>query len=129
MRRILLAAFVVALAGPTAAQAATRITIDRLPSAATPDRTIGAVVRGFDWPVNEFCSRRVRVWLQFPTTTGVLAVYVGRRNVTDAGRFKITWNAQQPIDLAGTVAIARMRCESGKDGSVVRVIRTAVYTG
>jgi hypothetical protein len=63
----------------------------------TIKRTDTQTVRGRGWSVIEFCSRTVRVFVRSAQNSAPIA----QRHIRDTGRF----------------TFARMRCESGKDGS------------
>jgi hypothetical protein len=117
MRRVrrLAALTAVAFAGlAPAAQAAQTIT-------ATPtavDRSDVQTVRGRGWPVIEFCSRTVRVSLRSAQNSAPIA----QRRVRANGRFSFRWVPQNKnIGPGRWRLVARMRCESGKDGSTVFV--------
>lgn len=76
------------------------------------------VIKGKRWPVIEFCSRTVRLSLRSAQN----AVPLGTKRV----RFRFEWVPRRAKVGAGRWrVIARMRCESGKDGSVVPVRRSA----
>ncbi len=117
MRRVrrLAALTAVAFAGlAPAAQAAQTIT-------ATPtavDRADVQTVRGRGWPVIEFCSRTVRVSVRSAQNSAPIA----QRHVRANGRFSFRWVPQNKnIGPGRWRLVARMRCESGKDGSTVFV--------
>ena len=97
-----------------AAQAAQTIT-------ATPkavDRADVQTVRGRGWPVIEFCSRTVRVSVRSAQNSAPIA----QRHVRANGRFSFRWVPQNKnIGPGRWRLVARMRCESGKDGSTVFV--------
>jgi hypothetical protein len=90
---------------------------------ATPNPVrLGRVVtvRGRGWPVIEFCVRRVRISLQSAQNASVL----GFAPVRASGRFRFRWTPRRAQVGAGAWrVVARMRCESGKDGSTVFVRR------
>ena len=100
----------VAAIAPATAQAAQRIT-------ATPqsvNRADTQTVRGRGWPVIEFCSRTIRVFVRSAQNSAPVA----QRHVRDSGRFTFRWIPQNKNIGAGSWRlVARMRCESGKDGS------------
>lgn len=106
----LTAAVVVLLATTAPAQAAQRIT-------ATPQqvsRSAVQTVHGFGWPVIEFCSRTVRVSVRSPQNAAVIA----QRRVRENGRFTFRWVPDNKnIGPGAWRLVARVRCESGKDGS------------
>jgi hypothetical protein len=104
------------LAGASPALAAPRISVSPNPVDSEATQT----VRGRGWPVNEFCSRRVRISLRSDQN----AVRLGFARVRRSGRFRFEWSA----DASGVGAgrwrlVARLRCESGDDGSPVFVRR------
>jgi hypothetical protein len=73
-------------------------------------------VRGSGWPIIEFCSRKVRISLR----TSQNAVRIGTATVAAIGRFKFRWVPRRSKVGAGDwLVVARMRCESGKDGSAI----------
>jgi hypothetical protein len=73
-------------------------------------------VRGSGWPVIEFCRRKVKLTL----TTSQQAFRIGAARVSDEGRFIFHWVPRRAKVGAGLWRLrARMRCESGKDGSTV----------
>jgi hypothetical protein len=73
-------------------------------------------IRGSGWPVIEFCSRRVRLSLQ----GGQNAVAIGSVRVRPNGRFEFRYVPRPSRIGAGFWrVVARMRCESGKDGSPI----------
>ena len=113
MRRVrrLAALTAVAFAGlAPAAQAAQTIT-------ATPTAVARAdvqTVRGRGWPVIEFCSRTVRVYVRSDQNS----VAIAQRHISDEGRFSFRWIPKNRNVARGDWRlVARMRCESGKDGS------------
>jgi hypothetical protein len=71
-------------------------------------------VRGRNWPVFENCSRTVRVSVRSAQNAAPLA----QRHVSDQGRFRFRWIPDNKnIGPGRWRLVARMRCESGKDGS------------
>ena len=78
-------------------------------------------IKGRGWPVIEFCQRRVRLSLQSDQN----ALRIGTVRVRNSGRFVRRWTP-----LASKVGpgrwrlVARLRCESGDDGSPVIVRRS-----
>src|SRR3712207_6177045 len=101
----------VAVSLPTAsvAQAAQRITA----SPQTVSRTAVQTVHGFGWPVIEFCSRTVRVSVRSAQN----AAPVAQRRIRENGRFTFRWIPDNRNVGPGTRRlVARVRCESGKDG-------------
>ena len=120
MRRIALPLALAALLAASApAAAAPRITVSPRAVAHAATQT----VKGRGWPVIEFCSRRVRLQL----VSAQNRVPLGHVRVRVSGRFRFAWSP----DAANVGApsrwrlVARMRCESGEDGSPnpVRVTR------
>ena len=74
------------------------------------------LVTGKGWPVFELCSRTVRLSLRSDQN----AFRIGTDRVGDRGRFRFVWVPRRAVVGAGRwQLVARMRCESGKDGSVV----------
>ena len=75
-------------------------------------------VRGRNWPVIEFCSRTVRVSVRSAQNSQPIA----QRHVSDTGRFRFRWIPDNKnVGPGRWRLVARMRCESGKDGSTVIV--------
>jgi hypothetical protein len=75
-------------------------------------------VRGRNWPVIEFCSRTVRVSVRSPQNAAPIA----QRHLSDSGRFRFRWIPDNKNIAPGRWRlVARMRCESGKDGSTFLV--------
>jgi hypothetical protein len=71
-------------------------------------------VNGRGWPVIEFCSRTVRLSLRSDQN----AFRIGTDRVTTRGRFRFTWiPRRRDVGRGDWTLVARMRCESGKDGS------------
>ena len=110
----------------TAAVIASLVTAGGIASAAPGDPKItadpvkvdhGAVqtVRGRNWPVIEFCSRTVRVSVRSAQNSTPIA----QRHVSDTGRFRFRWIPDNKnVGPGRWRLVARMRCESGKDGSI-----------
>ncbi len=97
-----------------AAPGAPRITADPI----RVDRTDVQTVRGRGWPVIEFCSRTVRVSVVSAQNSAPIA----QRHVSDSGRFSFRWIPRNKnVGPGRWRLVARMRCESGKDGSTVFV--------
>jgi hypothetical protein len=95
---------------PAAAQAQ-RITADPK----TVDTTDTQTVRGRGWPVIEFCSRTIRVSVRSAQNAAPIA----QRHIRANGRFTFRWTPRNKNIGAGNWRlVARMRCESGKDGSI-----------
>jgi hypothetical protein len=75
-------------------------------------------VRGRNWPVIEFCSRTVRISVRSAQNSAP----VTQRHVSETGRFRFRWIPDNKnIGPGPWNLVARMRCESGKDGSTVLV--------
>jgi hypothetical protein len=114
---VLTAAVIASLTTAGGAQAAHSITADPV----RVDQTATQTVRGRDWPVIEFCSRTVRVFVVSAQNSAPIA----QRRVRDTGRFRFRWiPANKNIGPGPWRLVARMRCESGKDGSTVFVRAT-----
>jgi hypothetical protein len=99
-----------AVAGAAPAAAAPRIGVSPNPV----DRDGEQTVRGRGWPVIEFCSRTVRVSLRSAQN----AVALGTTRVRRSGRFRFRWTpADENVGAGRWRLVARMRCETGDDGS------------
>ena len=110
----LTAAVIASLTVAAGAQAKQSITADP----ARVDAADVQTVRGRGWPVIEFCSRTVRVSVRSAQNSAPIA----QRHVSDSGRFTFRWVPQNKnIGPGRWRLVARMRCESGKDGSTVFV--------
>lgn len=71
-------------------------------------------IRGREWPVIEFCRRRVRLRLESDQN----AVLIGFVRIRDNGRFTRKWTPESgEIGPGRWRIVARLRCESGEDGS------------
>jgi hypothetical protein len=80
----------------------------------TVKRSDVQTVRGRGWPVVEFCSRTVRVLVRSAQNSAPIA----QRHIRDTGRFTFRWIPKNKnIGMGSWRLVARMRCESGKDGS------------
>jgi hypothetical protein len=100
----------IALAVPPVADAVQTIAA----SPKTVKRTDVQTVRGRGWPVIEFCSRTVRVFVRSAQNSAPIA----QRHIRDDGRFTFRWIPKNKnIGRGDWRLVARMRCESGKDGS------------
>jgi hypothetical protein len=78
------------------------------------------VIRGREWPVNEFCRTKVRLRLESDQN----AVLLGFTPIRDNGRFRRTFTPRRgKIGTGKWRIVARQRCESGEDGSAVFVTR------
>jgi hypothetical protein len=79
-------------------------------------------IKGKRWPVIEFCSRTVRLSLRSTQN----AFPLGTERVRLNGRFRFEWVPRRSKVGAGQWrVVARMRCESGDDGSPNPVRRSA----
>ena len=117
--RTLAALTAVALAGIALAATATAQSNQSITaSPKTVKRTDIQTVRGRGWPVIEFCSRTIRVAVRSPQNL----VPIAQRRVRTNGRFSFRWIPKNKNVGKGTWRlVARMRCESGKDGSTIFV--------
>ena len=107
-----------ALAAPAAAQAKPRVTAIPNPTAFGETLT----VKGRGWPVIEFCSRTVRLSLRSDQN----AFRIGTDTVGPRGRFRFKWVPRRSeVGRGDWTLVARMRCESGQDGSPNPVRATA----
>jgi hypothetical protein len=71
-------------------------------------------LKGRGWPVIEFCSRTVRLSLRSDQN----AFPIGRDRVGPRGRFRFAWVPRRSeVGPGDWTLVARMRCESGDDGS------------
>jgi len=71
-------------------------------------------IRGREWPVIEFCGRRVRLRLESDQN----AVLIGFVRIRDNGRFTRRWTpGSGEVGPGRWRIVARLRCESGEDGS------------
>jgi hypothetical protein len=122
MRRIaIVGTLALALAVPASAAAAQRISA----SPKTVGRTAVQTVRGSGWPVIEFCSRTIRVSVRSAQNAAPIA----QRHISDTGRFTFRWIPRNKnIGPGSWTLLARMRCESGKDGSTRFVRATTRIT-
>jgi hypothetical protein len=112
MSRALVLAVVMSLA--LAAPAAARQSIAASPNPVHYGQTLAVTGKG--WPVIEFCSRTVRLSLRSDQN----AFRIGTVRVGDRGRFRFNWIPRRTkVGTGRWQLIARMRCESGKDGSLV----------
>ena len=105
------------------AVAALALAAPAAPAAAPPFLTVSpqivhlddpVTIRGRQWPVIEFCKRRVRLRLESDQN----AVLIGFARIRDNGRFRREWTPESGEIGPGRWRIAaRLRCESGDDGS------------
>jgi len=111
MRTLVLLPLAALLAAPAAASAAPpflKVTPNRIHLGET------TTIKGSQWPVIEFCKRRVRLRLESPQN----AVLIGFTRINDNGRFSRNFTPKKNKIGAGRWKIvARLRCESGEDGS------------
>jgi hypothetical protein len=111
MRTLALLPLAALLAAPAAASAAPpflKVTPNRIHLGET------TTIKGSQWPVIEFCTRRVRLRLESPQN----AVLIGFTRIKDNGRFSRNFTPKKNTIGAGRWKIvARLRCESGEDGS------------
>jgi hypothetical protein len=117
--RTLAALTAVVLAGIVVAATATAQTGQSITaSPKTVKRADVQTVRGRGWPVIEFCSRTIRVAVRSPQNL----VPIAQRRVGTNGRFSFRWIPKNKnVGKGNWRLVARMRCESGKDGSTVFV--------
>ena len=122
MRRIaILSVLALTIALPASAAAAQHITA----SPKTVKRTAIQTVRGSGWPVIEFCSRTIRVSVKSAQNSAPIA----QRHIGADGRFPFRWIPKNKnVGRGDWTMVARMRCESGKDGSTRFVRATTSIT-
>jgi phosphate-selective porin len=120
MRKISLAsAASAALAMTSAAPAASGPTLSASPNPVSFGQT--QTIKGKHWPVIEFCKKRVRLTLHSLQN----AYFVGHATIADNGSFVRRWVPKRSKVGAGRWKLtARLRCESGKDGSTNFVKRS-----
>ncbi|HEU4656639.1 MAG TPA: hypothetical protein VFR97_03900 [Capillimicrobium sp.] len=128
MRRLVLATVAVAAAlvpaAPAGADAQAQAAAGPRLSVQPPTVRLGdpVVIRGRRWPVFENCSRRVRLTLESVQNAAPIGVVRVRRD----GRFLRRWTpTAAKIGPGEWTVVARMRCESGKDGSPFTLRRAA----
>jgi hypothetical protein len=120
MRKIVLASIVAALTTASASPAATGPSLSASPNPVSFGQT--QTIKGKHWPVIEFCKRRVRLTL----TSSQNAFFVGHATINDNGSFIRRWVPKRSKVGAGPWKLtARLRCESGEDGST-RFVRRSV---
>ncbi len=111
---VLAGATAASAAVPATAQAPQRITA----SPQTVNRADIQTVRGRNWPVIEFCSRTIRVSVRSAQNSAPIA----QRHIRADGRFTFRWIPRNKnVGRGSWRLVARMRCESGKDGSTIFV--------
>jgi hypothetical protein len=96
------------------------------PEVTAEPKRVGAgaiqTVTGRRWPVIEFCSRTIRVLVRSAQN----AVTIAQRRVGERGVFRFRWIPRNKnVGPGRWRLVARMRCESGEDGSPV-VLRRSV---
>jgi hypothetical protein len=112
MRRVATLAVVLLVALPAAVEAAQSISA----TPKTVNRADVQTVRGRGWPVIEFCSRTIRVSVRSAQNL----VPIAQRHIAANGRFSFRWIPRNKnVGPGAWRLVARMRCESGKDGSTV----------
>lgn len=101
-----------------AADAGAATTLSATPS---PVRASAVVtIRGRGWPVIEFCQRRVTLTLRSAQNR----VAIGTVGVGRGGGFRRAWRpSSRHVGAGAWTVVAKMRCESGDDGSPVPVVR------
>ncbi len=93
------------------AQTTQRVTADP----ATVNRDATQTVRGRNWPVFENCSRTIRASVRSAQNSAPIA----QRHINDDGRFTFRWIPRNKnVGPGRWRLVVRMRCESGKDGSI-----------
>jgi hypothetical protein len=77
-------------------------------------------IKGSQWPVIEFCKRTVRLRLESAQN----AVLIGFSHISNGGSFTRHFTPKQgKIGTGKWKVAARLRCESGKDGSANFITR------
>jgi hypothetical protein len=77
-------------------------------------------IKGSQWPVIEFCKRRVRLRLESDQN----AVLIGFTRIKDNGRFSRNFTPKKgKVGTGQWRVVARLRCESGEDGSANFITR------
>jgi hypothetical protein len=117
---VLLAVLGLVVASVPAAASQSGPTLTAAPNPVNFGQTV--VIKGRRWPVIEFCSRTVRLSLRSAQN----AFPLGTKRVRLNGRFRFEWVPRRAkVGPGRWRVVARMRCESGKDGSLVPVRRSA----
>ena len=120
MRALALAVLLLLVAGAGPAGAGGEPSLRVAPTIVRADAAV--IVTGRNWPVNEFCRRRVRLALESDQN----AVPIETVRVRRSGRFALGWVPEQPNAVPGRWRVgARMRYKNGKDGSPVTIRRRA----
>jgi hypothetical protein len=119
MRRLVLIALTAAaIAAAAPASAAPPPLLSVTPRTVQLDEEL--TIRGREWPVIEFCRRRVRLRLESDQNS----VLIGFVRIRDNGRFTRRWTPETgEIGPGRWRIVARLRCESGEDGSPNFIIR------
>jgi hypothetical protein len=121
MRRlavILLAAAVVLVVAAPAAPAVGPPRLSVTPSTVHLGHQV--TIKGREWPVIEFCKRTVRLRLESAQN----AVLIGFAHISDSGRFTRHFTPKQgKVGTGKWRVVARLRCESGEDGSANFITR------
>jgi hypothetical protein len=118
MRRLALVPLAAALVVVSAAPAASPPLLNVSPRTVNLDEEV--TVRGREWPVIEFCRRRVRLRLESDQN----AVLIGFVRIRENGRFTRRWTPESGEIGAGRWrVVARLRCESGDDGRPNFIVR------
>ena len=121
MRRALAAFAAVVLTVCATATAQAQPAVQAEPKRVDADRV--QTVTGLRWPVIEFCSRTVRVSVRSAQN----AVTIAQRRVSERGRFRFRWIPQNKnVGPGRWRLVARVRCESGDDGSPVILRRSTL---
>ena len=124
MRRLMLIAAALAVLAAPAATAAPPPLLSVSPQTVNLDDEV--TIRGREWPVIEFCRRRVRLRLE-SDQNGVL---IGFARIRDNGRFTRRWTPESgEIGPGRWRIVARLRCESGEDGSPNFITRRRALRG
>jgi len=105
--------------------AATPITVTATPAAVRHGQTVK--ISGAGWGVIEFCKPRVTLTLRRAAPLAPLAIATVplRTGATSAGTFSTAWTVPASVHTGARTIVATQRCESGKDGSLRLVRRTA----
>ena len=118
MKRLLTCA-IVCLSLPVAAFAASGPHLSASPNPVNFRQTL--TIKGRGWPVIEFCKRRVRLSL----VSSQNAFVIGRPTIKENGRFSFKYVPRKSKVGSGRWKLAaRLRCESGEDGSTNFVRRS-----
>jgi hypothetical protein len=109
----LTAVAVAALAAAASVPAQTTQTVIAAPTVV--DSTAVQTVRGRNWPVFENCSRTIRAFVRSDQNSAPIA----QRHIADNGSFTFRWIPRNKnVGPGRWRLVVRMRCESGKDGSI-----------